>query len=175
LAGRNTGHIPFRINSVVGRRLGVPLVMFLFSHVLSVDTPIGRRLRPRLLHHAGPVVRVKPKDLAAAAIERVPRIAGVRDGRPVLADQRVVDVANVIWCTGFCPDFSWIDLPVFTRDDDREPRHELGIVPTVPGLCFVGLFFLSRAASSLLLGVGRDAARIADTIAMHTAGSRTAA
>jgi putative flavoprotein involved in K+ transport len=35
-------------------------------------------------------------------------------------------VANVVWCTGFRPDFGWIDLPVL--DADGEPRHDRGVV-----------------------------------------------
>lgn len=116
--------------------------MLMFHRVLTVNTPIGRRMRPRLLRHAGPVVRVKPKDLAAAGVERVPKVVGVRNGLPVLEDQRALKVANVIWCTGFRPDFSWIDLPVFA--DEIEPEHQRGIVGTEPGLYFVGLFFSTR-------------------------------
>ncbi len=86
-----------------------------------MHTPIGRRVRPKL-RQAGPVVRVKANDLAAAGIERVPVTVGVRGGRLVLEDQQVLRVANVMWCTGFRPDFSWIDLLIFTDDDrKREP------------------------------------------------------
>jgi putative flavoprotein involved in K+ transport len=86
----------------------------------------------------------------------------VRDGRPVLDDGRVLDVTNVVWCTGFNPGFSWIDLPVFGRDG--EPEHASGVVPGAPGLFFVGLHFLHAMSSVMIHGVGRDAARIADRI-----------
>jgi putative flavoprotein involved in K+ transport len=43
----------------------------------------------------------------------VPRTVGVKAGAPALEDGRVLDVSNVVWCTGFRPDFGWIDLPVF--------------------------------------------------------------
>ena len=69
-----------------------------------------------------PLVRVKPKELLAAGVERVARVAGVREGKPLLEDGRVLDVTNVIWCTGFRSDFSWIDLPVF--GEDGEPLHD---------------------------------------------------
>jgi putative flavoprotein involved in K+ transport len=111
-----------------------------------------------------PLARVKPADLQAAGVERVyPRTVGVRDGLPLLEDGRILDVTNVIWCTGFRPDYGWIDLPVF--DDDGEPRHERGVVESESGLYFVGLFFQSAATSSLVGGVGRDAAYIAKEIA----------
>ncbi len=164
LSGRHPGHIPFRIEGVTGRLLGVSLVIgFLFHHLLAVNTPVGRKVRPKLLHATGPVVRVKPKDIADAGIERVPRTVGVRDGLPVLEDQRVLEVANVIWCTGFRPDFSWIDLPVF--GEEEEPAHHRGIIASEPGLYFVGLFFLYALSSSLLRGVARDAERVVKAIA----------
>jgi len=68
----------------------------------------------------------------------------------------------VVWCTGFHPGFSWIDLPVF--GPDGRPEHELGLVSREPGLYFVGLHFLSALSSVMIHGVGRDAARIAETI-----------
>ena len=170
LSGRSTGHIPFRIDSVVARYLLIPLVMgFLGQHVLTVNTPIGRRVRPRLLTRGAPLVRVKPKDLAAAGIERVPRVVGVQDGLPVLEDQGVLEVANVIWCTGFRPDFSWIDLPIFGEEEQPiEPMHERGIVANELGLYFVGLFFLYAVSSGVLGGVARDALHVVEHIASLT-------
>jgi hypothetical protein len=108
---------------------------------------------------------VRPKELAAAGVERVPRTVGVRDGSPMLENGRVMDVATVLWCTGFRPDFTWIDLPVF--DQDGSPAHHRGVVGSQPGLYFVGLWFLSAFTSSLLGGVGNDAEYIAEQIASH--------
>ncbi|MGH3795553.1 MAG: hypothetical protein ACRDSP_11750 [Pseudonocardiaceae bacterium] len=73
-------------------------------------TPLGRKARPKVLSHGGPLIRVKSADIATAGIERVSRVVGIRDGLPVLADQRVLDVTNVVWCTESDPDFSWIEL-----------------------------------------------------------------
>jgi putative flavoprotein involved in K+ transport len=164
LAGKESGHVPFRIEGAAARRVFLPLLFRFVGHrVLTVDTPIGRRLRPRLLSHGAPLVRVKPKDLAAAGVRRVPRVVGVRDGHPLLADQQVLEVANVIWCTGFGPDFSWIDLPIF--DEYRsEPTHHRGVVATQPGLYFVGLHFLYAMSSGFLPGVDRDAKHIVQAI-----------
>jgi putative flavoprotein involved in K+ transport len=92
----------------------------------------------------------------------VPRVAGVRNGLPLLENGRVLDVANVVWCTGFHPGFSWIDLPVF--GPDGEPQHDRGVVSSEPGLYFVGLHFLFAMSSVMIHGVGRDAERIADRI-----------
>ena len=164
LAGKESGHVPFRIEGAAARLVFQPLLFRVVGHrVLTVDTPIGRKLRPRLLSHAAPLVRVKPKDLAAAGIQRVPRVIGVLDGHPRLADQRVLEVANVIWCTGSGPDFSWIDLPVF-GENEHEPRHHRGVVANQPGLYFVGLSFLYAMSSGFLPGVDRDAEHIVRAI-----------
>jgi putative flavoprotein involved in K+ transport len=85
---------------------------------------------------------------------------------PLLEDNRVLQAANVIWCTGFRPDFSWIDLPVFGDEEEPiEPIHRRGIVANEPGLYFVGLFFLYAMSSGFLPGVGRDAEHVVRDIA----------
>jgi putative flavoprotein involved in K+ transport len=86
----------------------------------------------------------------------------VRDGLPLLDDGKVLDVANVIWCTGYQPGFSWIDLPVF--DGDGRPLHQRGVALGEPGLSFVGLHFLYAMSSAMIHGVGRDAEYIAERI-----------
>lgn len=172
MSGKESGHIPFPIDTALARFVLVRLVRFIGHHVLTVSTPIGRRLRPKMLGQAAPLVRVKPKDLAAAGIERVARVVGVQDGRPRLEDGRVLDVANVIWCTGYDAGFSWIDLPIF--GDRGEPMHERGVVRHVPGLYFVGLHYLYSMTSATLLGVGRDADRIAKAIASRIRMPRAA-
>jgi putative flavoprotein involved in K+ transport len=170
MSGRDTGHIPFRIEGFWGRHVGVRLVVrFVFHRVLTVRTPMGRLARSKVQHIGGPLIRVKPKDLTARGVERVPRLGGVQDGLPVLSDGRVLDVANVVWCTGFDHGFDWIDLPVL---GEHEPLHESGIVPSQPGLYFVGLHFLHALSSAMIHGVGRDARRIADHIASR-GGSTT--
>ncbi|MDQ4075635.1 MAG: NAD(P)/FAD-dependent oxidoreductase, partial [Chloroflexota bacterium] len=173
MSGRDTGHVPFRIEGLAARLLLIRLVLRVFFHrVLTVDTPIGRKLRPKLLSQGGPLVRVKPKELAAAGVERVPRTVEVRDGLPVLKDGRVLDVTNVIWCTGFHPGFSWIKLPIF--GEDEEPMHERGVVADEPGLYFVGLHFLYAASSAEIHGVGRDAEHVVATIASRASVERRA-
>ncbi len=181
IAGRDTGHLPFRIDSFVGRTLMVPLLLrVIFHRVLTVDTPMGRKARPAITAKGGPLIRVKPKELAALGIESVPRVAGVRDGQPVLDDGRVLDAANVIWCTGFHPGFSWIDLPIFDSDGDNnshgpEPKHHRGVVSGEPGLYFVGLHFLYAMSSTMIHGVGRDAEHIARTVVERVTATATAA
>jgi putative flavoprotein involved in K+ transport len=165
LSGPATGHIPIRTGSRWDRLLTPPFWWFV-SRVLTVQTPIGRKARPKALTTTSPLERVRPKELAAAGVERVPRTVGVQDGSPMLENGRVIDVATVLWCTGFRPDFTWIDLPVF--DQDGAPAHHRGVVGSQPGLYFVGLWFLSAFTSSLLGGVGSDAEYIAEQIASRS-------
>ncbi|MCB8984512.1 MAG: NAD(P)-binding domain-containing protein [Ardenticatenaceae bacterium] len=172
LSGRHPGNEPTRPGSVLDHVI-VPLMWFVFSYVLSVKTPIGRKLRPKFLNLGGvPLARVRPANLQAAGVERVyARTVGAQDGLPVLADGRVLDVSNIIWCTGFQPNYDWIDLPIF--DDEGRPIHERGVVTAVRGLYFVGLFFQTALASVLVGGVGRDAAYIAEAIANRSPVSLT--
>jgi putative flavoprotein involved in K+ transport len=133
---------------------------------------MGRKMKRELAEgHGLPLVRVKPKGLINAGVERVPRVIGIEDGLPMLEDNRVLDVANVIWCTGFRPDFSWIDLPVL--ESDIEPVHDRGLVAGEPGLYFVGLNFIHAASSGQINGVGRDAAHVAKAIAARVRDDRT--
>jgi len=171
LSGRDTGHEPARPGSRMDR-LVTPLFWFMLMHVLTVRTPPGRKAR-RIYRSKGiPLVRVRREDLAAAGVELVPRTASVRDGLPVLEDGRVLNVTNVVWCTGFVPDFAWIDLPVFNEEGD--PVHDRGVVGSEPGLYFIGTYFLYAFASVLIGGVGRDAEHIGKHIAAREpAGSRS--
>jgi putative flavoprotein involved in K+ transport len=167
LSGTASGRVPFRLESRMAQYVLLPAMFRVIGHwVLTVDTPIGRSVRPKLLAHGAPVVRVTPADLAAAGVQRVRRVIGTRDGFPVLEDDRVLRVENVIWCTGFRPDFSWINLPIFGQDrEPHEPNHRRGIVGDEPGLYFVGLSFLYAMSSGFLPGVGRDAEHVVEHIA----------
>jgi putative flavoprotein involved in K+ transport len=162
LSGAGNGAIPFRPESVAARVLMPFVGRVIFHRVLTTGTPIGRKARPKWISTGEPLIRVKPKDLAAVGVERVPRVTGVQSGLPQLEDGRSVDVANVVWCTGFHPGFSWIDLPVL---GPQEPLHRRGIVESEPGLYFIGLKFLYSVSSEQIQGVGRDADYIAGKIA----------
>jgi putative flavoprotein involved in K+ transport len=124
---------------------------------------MGRRARAKFLSGGTPRIRQRRQDLLRAGVELVGRTAGVEDGRPVLADGRVLDVNNVIWCTGYQNGLSWIDLPIF--DASGEPIHKSGLVESEPGLYFVGQHFQHAFSSTMIHGVSRDAARMVGVIA----------
>lgn len=165
LSGRIHGELPFDIE---GRPAHVifPILFFLATHVFTIRTPIGRKMRPEIRAHGGPLIRVKRDDLRRVGVDLAgERTIGVRDGRPVLADGRVLDVANVVWCTGFRQDFSWIEPQV--TGTDGWPLEKRGVAESYPGLYFVGLAFQYAFVSMLIGGVGRDADYVAKHIAAH--------
>jgi putative flavoprotein involved in K+ transport len=172
LAGRSTGHLPFRIDRPLTSRFVVPLVLRgIFHRLLTLDTPLGRKARPKIVSQGGPLIRARPEDLTKAGIQRVPRVAGVRDGRPLLDDGRVLQVSNVIWATGFHAGFDWIDLPI-AKDDHGEPVQWRGVVKSEPGLYFVGLHFLYAFSSTMIHGAARDAKHVADVVIRRVDAAR---
>jgi len=173
LAGRHPGHVPWNVDGrlalLVLSRL---LLRVVFHRLLTQDTPVGRKARMSSHGRGTPLIRTKPRDLAAAGVERVPRVVGVTRGRPALDDGRALDVGTVVWCTGFEPSFSWLHLPVF--DAHGAPGHERGVAVGEPGLYFVGQHFLYAMSSSMVHGVGRDAAHVAAVIAGRASMTRYA-
>jgi putative flavoprotein involved in K+ transport len=167
LSGRDTGSIPRRV-------LGRDVYDWLWWTVMrpSVDSWVGRRLMSRLF--AGdPLVGFSRRALIIPALTTVGRTVGVSNGHPRLDDGRVLeDVRTVVWCTGFRPDFRWIQLPVF--GPEGYPEHRRGIVAAAPGLGFVGLRYQYRIGSSLLGGVHEDAEYVVRHLDAH-AGRPSAA
>jgi putative flavoprotein involved in K+ transport len=162
VAGRDTGHVPFEITNRNVLRFIIPVLFrFIFYRVLTTNTIIGRKARAKMILQGAPLIRQKPKELLKAGIKRLPRLTDTKDGKPLLENGEIAEVKNVIWCTGFYPRFSWIDLPVFK---DEEPLQKRGVVPPEPGLYFVGLHFLFAFSSSMIQGVGRDAKYLVEVI-----------
>lgn len=167
LSGRKTGHIPWALDGVASR-IGLVHFIFrvLFHRILTRDTLVGRKARPTIVGRGTPLIRIRPHELERAGVRRVARVVGIENGRPKLEDGTVPEVANVIWCTGYHPGFSWIHLPGLHGD---EPAQYRGVVRDVPGLYFVGLEFLYAMSSTMIHGVGRDAEYVANAIAERTA------
>lgn len=172
LSGRDPGQEPTTPGTRPDR-LVTPLVWFMAHRVIDVGNPIGRTVRDRFLHppRGIPRGRIKRRTLRAR-VEWVGRTVSVCNGRPALDDGTVLDVASVIWCTGYDVDYGWIDLPVF--GDDGYPHHTRGVVDSWPGLYFVGLPFQRSLSSALIGGVGRDAEHIAHAIGRRQPAHRTA-
>jgi putative flavoprotein involved in K+ transport len=169
LAGRLTPKIPDFLLEFAGGAVW----WWFITHVLTIRTPIGRRVRRAILAGSGaPLIRTGAHALDAAGVTRVPRVAGVELGRPVLADGHAMDVRSVVWATGFRPDFSWIDFDV------TDPSGWLGSVRGVSmksaNLYCVGLQFQFGLTSALVGGVGRDAAWVSECVRQALTSSRSA-
>lgn len=80
-------------------------------------------------------------------------------------DLKAAGITSIIWATGYQTDFSFVQAPVF--DDAGQPRQRQGVT-AVPGLFFVGLEWLHKPKSGLLLGVGEDAEHITSVIVGET-------
>ncbi len=169
LSGRDTGSVPgdtSKPSLSKGALLAWRIGWWLLGR-LTADTKRGQKGKEFSLRQGAPLIRLKPKDLEQAGVEGVPRTEGVKGGKPELADGRVLDVASVVWATGFRPDFNWIELSIF--DPDGYPVHHRGVVDTAPGLYFLGLPFQYTFTSAVVGGVGRDARYLAEQISRETA------
>jgi putative flavoprotein involved in K+ transport len=83
------------------------------------------------------------------------------DSAPRTLDLAASGVTAVVWATGYRPDYGWLGLPVC--DAEGYPAHRRGVTGW-PGLYFLGLEWLHTAASAIFLGIGDDAAYLAEVI-----------
>lgn len=98
---------------------------------------------------------------AAEPDPQEPPMPDLEDAEAVTLDLDRAGVSSIVWCTGFEGDLGWIDPGL--RDTEGRARHRRGVADT-PGLYYVGLPWLSRRSSGLLLGVGADAEHVAGRI-----------
>lgn len=164
LVGPDRGNLPLEWGTR-RMRAAFPVIEFAFRHVLTRRTPMGRKMLETMRHHGAPQLRVKAHHLAERGVEWVEdHVDGVSpEGLPRLADGRTFDVASIVWATGFRQDHTWVDLPLTI--ENGWPVEYRGVVAGVPGLYFCGLAFQYAFSSGEMMGVGRDAAYLADRIA----------
>ena len=152
IAGQPTFHIPNLVLKLPGN-----LWWRFIHHVLTIDTPIGRRAAPKFKAGGAPLIRVDRAQVIASGIEHVPRVSGTVTGAPQLDDGRILDVSDIVWCTGFRPDYGFLDLPALRLDAKGWPIAPYGVAERIPGLYFLGLPFQVGLTSLLVGGAQRDA------------------
>jgi putative flavoprotein involved in K+ transport len=129
------------------------------------ESRIGRRLSGR-----DTLIGSTPRRLRRHGVELHRRAVAASGSRVQFADDSQLDVASVIWATGFRTDHSWIDAPVF--DQAGRLEHKRGVTAS-PGLYFVGLSWQHTRGSALLGWVEEDAAYIAEKVAASRPGAAT--
>jgi len=132
----------------------------------------GSRLGRRLQGRADFLIGTDRRQLSQAGVRLRPRLVDAAGRTVRFADGGSLDVAAVVWATGYRPDYSWIDVPGLLRDD--RVAHRRGVTE-VPGLYFVGLPWQHTRGSALLGFVGDDAAHVARADARHRDVARSGA
>jgi hypothetical protein len=145
--------------------------------VILATSPVGRvpfwhrgRETVERLAEAG-FMDQRPRDLPDPSVMRAPMPliapAAASACPPSSLDLRTQEVGSVIWCTGLTGDFSWVDPALV--GPDGQPRHTDGAAPAA-GLWYLGLRWLRRRCSGILLGFPGDAAVVAAAVRAHLGG-----
>jgi putative flavoprotein involved in K+ transport len=124
----------------------------------TVESRLGRKLSTR-----DTLIGSSPRELKKRyGVQLKPRVVDADGNRARFEDGRELEVNAVIWATGYRPDYSWIELPIF--DGAGRLRHRRGVTD-VPGLYFLGLTWQHTRGSALIGWVKDDAEFIAERIA----------
>ncbi|MFL4476513.1 flavin-containing monooxygenase [Paeniglutamicibacter sp. MACA_103] len=120
--------------------------------VAFAEADFDVRFRPMFDSYAAAVGLDLPQDPPATGRGRVP------EGE-VSLDLEAEGISAVVWATGFRLDFSWLGLPIL--DEWGYPFHQRGVT-IQPGLYAIGLPWLHSEPSSVIPGVGADAAHLVE-------------
>ena len=99
-----------------------------------------------------------PHRLPPTEVEEVP---------PLGLDLASGEIRTIIWATGYRPDYSWLELPVFDRKG--MVRHDGGVVSS-EGVYLMGVPFVRRRKSTLIDGAGDDARDLSDHLSSYLHG-----
>jgi putative flavoprotein involved in K+ transport len=147
---------PMLPQRLLGRDLFWWLTRLGFMRV-NTTTGLGRRLRAR----GEFVIGTSRRRLRQSGVRFRPRLIAAEGRTARFADGSSLDVGQVIWATGYRPDYSWISVPGVEASGGV--MHRRG-VSQVPGLYFLGLSWQYTRGSALLGFVGPDAAYLAEQI-----------
>jgi putative flavoprotein involved in K+ transport len=158
-----------RLSSLPQRFLGRDLFWWLTTSRLmdaTVDSRIGQRMRRSdTLIGTNLTALVRQR-----GVRIVGRAIGARGRAVTFADGQPGEFASIVWATGYRPDYSWIEVPVF--DEKGHVVHRRGVT-SAPGLFFLGMHWQHTRGSSLLGFVGRDAAYLSSVIAARSRAHAT--
>jgi putative flavoprotein involved in K+ transport len=155
IAGKPTAQIPDFVFKYFGRQF-----VWVNKHILNTSTPMGRKFQSVIMKGNGaPLINISPEAAETAGVKILQRLKGVRNGWPVTENGEMIESSAIVWCTGFHPDYSWMNLPGAIAANGYPATHR-GISSKYPGLYFVGSQFQHSLTSTWLGGVGRDAAYV---------------
>ena len=133
----------------------------------TVESRLGQRLKDR-----DTLIGSSPRGLKRRhGVELKARATGASGRTVQFEDGSELEVDAVIWATGYRPDYSWIDLPIF--DSDERLSHRRGVTD-VPGLYFLGLTWQHTRGSALIGWVKEDAEFVAERIAAFDEATKRA-
>jgi putative flavoprotein involved in K+ transport len=127
------------------------------------ESRIGRRMSQK-----DTLIGSRPRALRRHGVTLHARATAAEGATVTFDDGTKLDVRTVIWSTGFRPDYSWIDAPVF--DEKGRVEHQRGITDS-PGLYFLGLTWQHTRGSALLGWVKDDARYLAEKIGAYRPGT----
>jgi putative flavoprotein involved in K+ transport len=157
ITGTGSGHdrhprvLAARGAVVVGRFQGIDAGVLRFAGDLEETLRADDEIPAKLCHQINEFVSAGGIDAPPAAPEPSDLVTIPPVERIDLVSS---EITSILWATGFRSDLSWIDLPL--TDEQGWPVHRRGVTD-FPGLYFVGLHWLHKRKSSLLMGVGEDA------------------
>jgi putative flavoprotein involved in K+ transport len=151
--------------TLTGRPLAVDGERVAFDDSLAANVAAGDAFAARARAMVDEIIRRRGLDAPAAELDEHDIL--VRLDPPAALDLRAEEIASVVWCTGFTGDFSWLDPALV--DAGGRPRRTEAAAPA-PGLWYLGLRWLRRRCSSILLGFPGDAALVAGAVRVHLGG-----
>jgi putative flavoprotein involved in K+ transport len=156
---------------LVGRVVGIADGRLQFSGALANQCALSDLKLGRLLDTIDRYATDRGLDREIAPPHRFPPTR-VADAPPLALDLVCSGIRTIVWATGYRPDYSWLEVPVFDRKGRL--RHDGGVVDS-PGMYVVGLPFLRRRKSALIDGAGDDARELADHLVVYLNGRVPAA
>ncbi len=155
---------------LIGRLAGVNNGKAQFSGSLRNQCALADLKMNRLLNTIDEWATANGLDSEASPPQRF-EPTEVEASPPLGLDLNRGEIKTIVWATGFRPDYSWLDVPVF--DHKGRVRHDGGIVDA-PGMYLMGIPFLRRRKSSLIDGAGDDACDLSAHLASYLGGRSSA-
>jgi putative flavoprotein involved in K+ transport len=165
VSGNDGGHdchprwLARRGTTVVGRLLGFRGPTALLAPRVEETLDRGDEFASAFKRRVDEHVAREGLDVADPDEEEEPPVAALEATE---LDLRDAGIGTILWANGYRPDLSWIDLPL--ADDQGWPVQQRGVT-AFPGLYFVGVHWLHKRQSALLLGVGEDAEHVVQHLA----------